>query len=435
MKNNFTSNTLIALNPEWKWQDFAERSQQITAQLKQDDVHSVAFWFDDAASFACTMLACFNANVRILLPPNLLPENQQWIARHSDFLFDDKRFESYGILQKVSENRPLFDAENQTEIWLKTSGSSGEPKVLCKTAQQMWIESQAIVSSIPFNTADFHVVSSVSAQHHYGLSYRIMLPLAMGWTIGRQQLPYPEYMIAESLHAKKCLWISSPALLSHLNMADSRFADFNLGGIISSGGVLPVHVGNALREKLNTTVVECYGSTETGAIAFRAGDGLWSPTPLTQVGLNEQGALWVDSQWLNQREQTADAAEFYGEKFKLLGRIDRIIKFGDKRISLVSIEQHLLQQSLVADCYIAQHPEKARPAAWVALTEEGIRAYHQQGRGALIEQLRHFLMQSQEVAAIPRFWRFTQQLPRNSQSKISRLDFNRVFLTQQDDNL
>ncbi|OOF54889.1 AMP-binding protein [Rodentibacter genomosp. 2] len=435
MKNNFTPNTLIALNPEWKWQDFAERSQQITAQLKQDNVHSVAFWFDDAASFACAMLACFNANVRILLPPNLLPENQQWIAEHSDFLFDDKRFETYGILQKVRENRPLFDEKNQTEIWLKTSGSSGEPKILCKTAQQMWIELQAIVSSIPFNTPGFHIVSSVSAQHHYGLSYRIMLPLAMGWTIGRQQLPYPEYMIAESLYAKKCLWISSPALLNHLNMADSRFADFNLGGIISAGGVLPVHIGNALREKLNTTVVECYGSTETGAIAFRADDGLWSPTPLTQVGLNEQGALWVDSQWLNQREQTADAAEFYGEQFKLLGRIDRIVKFGDKRISLVNIEQHLLQHPLVADCYIAPHPKKARPAAWVALTEEGIRVYHQQGRVALIEQLRHFLMQSQEMAGIPRFWRFTQLLPRNSQSKISRLDFNQIFLTQQDDNL
>ncbi|OOF36755.1 AMP-binding protein [Rodentibacter heidelbergensis] len=435
MKNNFTDDQFIALNPEWKWADFVARSQQITQQLKQDGVNSVAFWFDDAASFACTMLACFNAHVRILLPPNLLAENQHWIAKHSDFLFDDKRFETYGILQKVSENRPLFDFNNQTEICLKTSGSSGEPKVLCKTAQQMWMESQAIISSIPFNTPDFHVVSSVSAQHHYGLSYRIMLPLAMGWSIGRQQLPYPEYMIAESRYAPKSLWISSPALLSHLNTADLRFADIYLGGIISAGGVLPDHIGNGLREKLNTLVVECYGSTETGAIAFRANDGLWTPTRQTKVGLNEQGALWVNSPWLNQPEQTADAAELQGQQFKLLGRIDRIVKFGDKRISLVNIEQHLLQHPWVSDCYIAPHPEKARPAAWVALTEKGISIYHQQGRVAFIEQLRYFLMKSQEVAGIPRFWRFVPYLPRNSQSKISRADFNQTFLNQQDDNL
>lgn len=436
MKYNFTHDTLIALNPEWKWQDFSARSQQIAAQLIQDDIRSVAFWFEDAANFACVMLACFQAKVRILLPPNLLPENQEWLAQNSDFLFDDKGFETYGILQKIVEKQPLFESseqDNQTEIWLKTSGSSGEPKILRKTAQQMWLESEAIASSIPFSTPDFHVVSSVSAQHHYGLSYRIMLPLTMGWTIGRQQLPYPEYLLTESQLAKKSLWISSPALLTRLNMADPKFSTFQLGGIISSGGVLPAHVGNALREKLNTTVVECYGSTETGAIAFRADDGLWTPTSLTQVGLNEQGALWVDSQWLNQREQTADAAEFYDHQFKLLGRIDRIVKFGDKRISLVNIEQHLLQHPLVVDCYIAQHPEKARPAAWVALSAQGLSLLQQEGRSALIHQLRDFLMRSQEAAGIPRFWRFTDQLPRNSQSKISNLDFEQVFLNAQGD--
>lgn len=433
MKNNFTQESLIALNPAWTWQDFAYRVGQIEAQLKQDNISSVAFWFDDAASFACTLLACFNANVRILLPPNLLPENQQWIAENSDFLFDDKLFEQYGITQKGMENKPHFDEQNQTEIWLKTSGSSGEPKILRKTARQMWLESQAIAAAIPFKGADFHVVSSVSAQHHYGLSYRVMLPLTMGWTIGRKQLPYPEYMIAESLNAKKSLWISSPALLTRLNLEDTRFNTFQPDGIISSGGMLPVHIANALREKLNTCVLEGYGSTETGVIGFRPDDGLWTPPPFIRLGLNEQGALWVEAEWLNQREQTADAVEFYGNQFKLLGRIDRIVKFGDKRISLVNIEQDLLQHPLVADCYIAQHPEQDRPAAWVALSEIGIETYQKQGRFALIEQLRHFLLQSQESAGIPRFWRFAHILPRNSQSKISRLDFNQVFLNSQDE--
>lgn len=433
MKNNFIQDSLIALNPAWTWRDFSFRSQQIAAQLTQDKISAVAFWFEDAANFACTMLACFHAKVRILLPPNLLPENQQWIAENSDFLFDEECFKTYGIEKNSVENYPHFDEQNQTEIWLKTSGSSGEPKILCKTAQQMWLESQAIAAAIPFHSLDFHVVSSVSAQHHYGLSYRVMLPLTMGWTIGRKQLPYPEYMIAESLMAKKSLWISSPALLTRLNLEDARFAEFQPDGIISSGGVLPVHIANTLREKLKTCVLEGYGSTETGVIAFRADDGLWTPNPFIRLGLNEQGALWVEAEWLNQREQTADAVEFHGEKLKLLGRIDRIVKFGDKRISLVNIEQDLLQHPFVADCYIAQHPEKDRPAAWVALNETGVAAYQQQGRNEVIEQLRHFLLQSQEAAGIPRFWRFSRNLPRNSQSKISRLDFNQTFLNPQDE--
>ncbi|WP_050694148.1 AMP-binding protein [Aggregatibacter aphrophilus] len=427
--------TLIARHPDWQWQDFIARAWQIAAQLRQDNVRTVAFWFEDAALFACTMLACFHAGVRILLPPNLLEENQQWIAENADFLFDDPQFAHYGVTQKHPENPPHFACHAQTEIWLKTSGSSGQPKILVKTAAQMWLEADAIRQSLPFSAGNhIHLVSSVSAQHHYGLSYRIMLPLTMGWTIARRQLPYPEHLIEESLSAPSVVWISSPALLTRLNLNAPKLAQCPFAGIISSGGVLPVDVGNAMRKQLQTHVIECYGSTETGAIAFRADDGLWQPTPLTQVGLNEEGALWVESVWLNQREQTADAAELANGKFNLLGRIDRIVKFGDKRISLVKIEQDLLRHPWLVDCYVAQHPKHARPAAWVALNTDGIQAYKTLGRNELVNRLRHFLMQSQENSALPRFWRFTDELPRNSQSKIGKRDFEQVFLTQKEEH-
>ncbi|WP_109078581.1 AMP-binding protein [Aggregatibacter kilianii] len=435
LTNQREATTLISRNPDWQWADFYERAWQIADQLAQDKVKSVAFWFDDAALFACTMLACFHAGVRILLPPNLLAENQQWIKEHADFLFDDALFANYGITPKYVEKRPHFSLNNQTEIWLKTSGSSGQPKILVKTAAQMWLESEAIRQSLPFPAGNgIHLVSSVSAQHHYGLSYRIMLPLTMGWSIARKQLPYPEYLIEESLPAKAVLWISSPALLTRLNLADEKLKRCSFAGIISSGGVLPAHTGNAIREQLGATVIECYGSTETGAIAFRADDGLWQPTPLTRVGLNDEGALWVQSEWLNQREQTADAAELIDGKFNLLGRLDRIVKFGDKRISLVKIEQDLLRHSWVADCYVAQHPQHLRPAAWVALNAAGIAAYRQLGRHELVNQLRSFLMQTQERSGLPRFWRFTTELPRNSQSKIGKNDFNQVFLTEKEEH-
>ena len=78
-----------------------------------------------------------------------------------------------------------------------------------------------------------------------------------------------------------------------------------------------------------------------------------------------------------QREQTADGVEIIGNQFNLLGRIDRIVKFGDKRISLVRIEQDLLKHPYIRDCYVAQHPNHLRPAAWVELKEEGISFYLQ----------------------------------------------------------
>lgn len=430
----FQSSSIIALNPHWAWQDFTHRSQQIRQQLQQENIHTVAFWFEDAAYFACTMLACFDAGVKILLPPNLLEENQQWITENANFLFNDTLFETYGIRQKVANQAFVINKTSQTEIWLKTSGSSGQPKIMKKTAEKMWQESEAICASLPFPQGEnIHVVSSVSAQHHYGLSYRVMLPLNMGWSIARKQQPYPEYLIAESLRASQIVWISSPALLTHLNLDDPLLHQCNILGILSSGGMLPEETAKAMRAKLNTKTIEGYGSTETGVIAFREQAGLWTPTPVTRLGTNEEGALWVESPWLEQREQTADAVEIIGNQFHLLGRIDRIVKFGDKRISLVKIEQDILKHPWVTDAYIAQHPTHLRPAAWIALNAEGIAAYRQSGRHFVAKTLRCFLSEIQEHSGLPRYWRFASALPRNSQSKISRMDFEHVFLNQKDE--
>ena len=129
--------------------------------------------------------------------------------------------------------------------------------------------------------------------------------------------------------------------------------------------------------------------------------------------------MWIEASWLGQREQTADVVEFEENGFRLLGRADRIVKIADKRIALVGVEQALNQHDFVADCYIAPYPQKSRLAAWVGLTEQGIQQFREQGRRALIHQLKGYLEQSQEKAAIPRFWRFTDKLPRNSQSKIN----------------
>ena len=101
MNNLRDPHALIARHPDWQWQDFLIRAWQISAQLKQEKIKSVAFWFDDAALFVCAMLACFHSGTRILLPPNLLSENQQWIKENADFLFDDTLFNHYGIEQKI----------------------------------------------------------------------------------------------------------------------------------------------------------------------------------------------------------------------------------------------------------------------------------------------------------------------------------------------
>ena len=422
------------LQPIWQTKTFQIRSQQICQQLQQEKIHRVALWFEDALDFTCALLACLNANVKVLLPPNLLAENQQWIAQNADLFLSAENIHQYGILQKISNIIPLIDKQNQTEICLKTSGSSGNAKIITKTAQQMWAEAQTLADSLPFKRgADTLLLGSVSVQHLYGLTFRVFLALEMGWQLGREQLQYPEYLISASQHCSQAIWVSSPALLTHLNLDNADLTTAKIAGIISSGGALPEQVAENIRHKIAKPVIEIYGSTETGVIAFRDNCSLWQPFPNSTLGVNEQGALWVKSDWISKAEQTADAVELTDQGFKLLGRIDRIVKLGDKRVSLVKIEQDLLNHYWVKDCYIALHPEQQRPVAWIALNTKGIAEYKQQGRKAIIQHLRQFLSTYQEKFALPRFWRFSDTLPRNSQSKISRLDFEKICYANQDE--
>lgn len=400
---------------------------QITAQLRQDDIQSVALWLENSTEFACALLACLNAKVRVILPPNLLEENQQWVAQNSDLFLNDENFITYGVLQKVDESAPLVDKCNLTEIWLKTSGSSGSAKIIRKTARQMWLEAEALAETLPFERGErITVLGSVNVQHLYGLTFRIFLALEMGWTLGQDQLQYPEFLIAETRHSYKAVWISSPALLSNLNLANPEFRELALCGIVSAGSALSTKVAEEIRQTLPCPVVEIYGSTETGVIAYRQDNRLWQQLVNSRIGINEQGALWVENPWISRREQTADAVEISTSGFELLGRIDRIVKLGDKRVSLAKIEQDLLLHEWVSDCFIGLHPVHFRPLAWLALTPEGIEMLERQGRKTVIRILRQFLQRTQETFALPRYWRFSEKLPRNSQSKIDRKDFERI---------
>ena len=298
----------IALDPVWSRQDFAYRSHQISQQFEQDGIKSIGLWFEDAANFACVLLACFNANVRVLLPPNILQENQQWIAENADLLLTDENFASFGISQKQLKNRPLFERNNQTEVWLKTSGSSGEAKIIVKTAEQLWLEAETVTQILPFSSEeDVYLTGTVSVQHFYGLTYRVMLPLYRGWVIGRLQHDFPEKLIVDSQRPYKTVWISSPTLLIHLGINHPKLDKFNLIGVVTSGGVLDESEAQNISQLLNAPLIEGYGSTETGVIATKQNSKYWKVVPQAEIGVNDQGALWIKSNLVPHLEQTADA--------------------------------------------------------------------------------------------------------------------------------
>ena len=272
------------------------------------------------------------------------------------------------------------------------------------------------------------VVGSVSPQHLYGLSFRVVLALCAGWPIHRMQCVYPESLLAAALPMRRSVWISSPMLLDALG--EDRVGPRLRGSVsrlVSSAGSLSAATSERLHRQLGILPDEIYGSTETGVIAHRQGSGPWQPLPSVQHGTDAEGALWVDSPWSGGRRQLADLVSPQGSGFVLEGRRDRIIKLADKRVSLAHVEATLKEHAWVADGACGLSPVHKRLAVALVLSPEGATAWREQGRASVLNALRDHLRGSLDVVALPRSWRVVDRLPRDAQGKLPQAAWQRLF--------
>lgn len=432
---NFSDNTPIALDPLWTRADFIRTVHALSLKLKQNNIRSAALWFDDAALFAAALLAVWRSGGKALLLPNTAPGNLTW-AKSAQILLTDTDIVSDGIrvwqmptpcdgMPSESRIPKALDILPESEVHLRTSGSGGEAKTIVKTAAQIESEARALAAAIPFGRGKTAVLGSVSPQHMYGFTFRFALPLLTGWAMVRRQNAYPELLLSASLNVPsdyQNVWIASPALLNRFGEnRDWAALNGRIDGIVSAGGELPPETA-ALLEQYAVRPYEVYGSTETGIIASRQKQTLWQPFPNVSVR-NTGKSVEISSPWTGGVQYIADCIETHEDGFALLGRQDRIIKLADKRISLNQIEHELLKHPWIADAHCALHPEHGRIAVWAALDTEGITAWLEQGRTAVIAALKQHLAQTQDTAALPRYWRFTDRLPRNGQGKITAADF------------
>ncbi len=403
---------------------FAQGCLRVAGALRARSVRRAALWFDDAADLACALLACWRAGVEAVLPGDSQAQTcasldtavDAWLT-DADLPLPAARQWRLADLQGHPALEPAELDESQTLV-LCTSGSSGTPKHIVKQWRQLAAEVQALEHQWP--DAQTPVLGSVSAQHMYGLPFRVLWPLCAGRQIDRRQRLYPEDLQQASLRHASFAWIASPALLRRLGQRlDWAQLRGRLTRIHSSGGPLPIAVSDEIERSLGLRPTEIYGSSETGAVAWRMGNADWRPLPGVAVDLNDDGALRVASPWVNADDrQTADGAETTPDGFRLLGRLDRIVKVEEKRISLPMLEQALMEHAYVADARLGKPADASRLAALVALSARGLHALRNEGRKTVVEALRAHLASRFESLAVPRSWRLFRHLPGNAQGKL-----------------
>jgi 3-hydroxymyristoyl/3-hydroxydecanoyl-(acyl carrier protein) dehydratase len=440
----------VANAPDQLHPAFAHESLRLAAGLAQQRVRRVALWFEDAGLLAQALLACWRADVVALLPGDVRPLTCSALDAGVDLWISDTALPLPAARQQqaaqLARQPALAPAELDPDaggLILCTSGSSGAPKRIAKSWRQMQAEIDALQAAWPTLPMPAAVLGSVSPQHMYGLPFRVLWPLCAGRAIDREQRAYPEDIQDATVAHAQALWIASPALLKRLG-DDLRWSELSgkVAAIFSSGGPLPAETAEAIARHGLPRPIEIYGSSETGAVAWRQHEPAWRLLPgvLAGVGVDEAsiddaavrpqdtGILHVQSPWTaaQARETTQDRVRIAAQGFLLLGRNDRIVKIEEKRIALPQVEHWLARHAYVAEARVGQADGQRRLSALVALSGAGLLALRANGRRELVQVLQKHMADGVDTLAIPRRWRLMQALPYNTQGKLTQEIFDRA---------
>lgn len=311
----------------------------------------------------------------------------------------------------------------QSQLTLFTSGSSGQPKAINKSLQQLQCEVETLEQYWGQRLVQAQVLATVSHQHIYGLLFRILWPLAAGRCFHSQMYLSPEPLLKAADNIPS-YWVASPAQLKRLDELTPWQDMAHLKAIFSSGGTLAKEFATQIYDCCEHKVIEVFGSSETGGIAWRqqVDNELWTPFNDISITVNQQGLAQLSSPYLP--EQTTmlldDKIDLHTQgRFALLGRIDRIVKVEEKRLSLDELEISLRRTCWVQQCHsFLLTDRRDKIGVVLVLTGIGKEMLQQQGRSELVTQLRKQLMQAFETVLLPRKWVFMQSLPLTAQAKI-----------------
>jgi len=412
----------VALCPALEHEALRQQALRLAGGLRSRNITRLALHLEDAGELAIALLGAWRAGVTVLLPADLQPATRQRLADQADLWLTDQAGDS-ALAELLGEALPAAPLDlDQCRLLLCTSGSSGEPKLIEKHLRQLANEVEVLEDQWGAELGQACIIGSVAAQHIYGLLFRVLWPLCAGRPLLRRTLPFPEdIQLASREHADFCL-VASPALLKRMGDNLDWPALSRVRRVFSSGGPLPAEAAQQLQQRLDQAPTEIYGSSETGGIAWRQGGSLWQPFVGVELSQDEQGALRIASPCLppGHVEQTADAARIQADgRFELLGRLDRIVKLEEKRISLPMLESALSEHPFVSEARLSViEDNRAFLAALVALSDAGLHALRNQGRRALTQALRKHLAQYCEALALPRRWRLVRQMPCNAQGKL-----------------
>ncbi|MET3132931.1 acyl-coenzyme A synthetase/AMP-(fatty) acid ligase/3-hydroxymyristoyl/3-hydroxydecanoyl-(acyl carrier protein) dehydratase [Oxalobacteraceae bacterium GrIS 1.11] len=411
---------------------FVARMRAWRALLRRQSGTQFALYLDDGIEFGAALLGAWQAGKTIWLAADTLAASCGALRGSVDGFLGDFPASCAPLLpgdedDDADADAALTLAPDFAALVVHTSGSTGAAQAIPKRLAQIDSEVATLESLFGARAAGAVVLATVSHQHIYGLLFKLLWPLSAAREIVARSVEFPE-QLAQLLAQRPCVLVASPAHLkrlpAHLDWAGARR---HVRAIFSSGGPLAPETAQACAALLGQAPVEVYGSSETGGVAWRqpapGGDPSWLAFPsvawrLQDEQLEVRSPHLPDDAWLRLADRACRSG---AARFLLLGRSDRIVKIEEKRISLDAIEAALRASGLVEQARMllceAAPGRRQQLAAFVVLDGAGRAALAGEGKLALNRRLRAALRGVVEAVALPRRWRYLEQMPINAQGK------------------
>lgn len=426
--------------------DFTDAIKALTFSIsKSKNVKSIAVCVEDAYNFSIAFIAAMYAKKTPVLLGNITAHTFDDIESKADLVLSDldishisvpalnikqlvnESLEEYSSLLNTDrtafEERYFSALDEMSPIIFYTSGTTGKSKRVNKTLRSMQID-----ITCSFEIADnlesydrIKLISTVPPYHMYGLTYRIFMPILRHLPMTSFMIRYPEEL--ENYADENIILISSPAFIKRLDTA-IRAPHIRL--CQSAGSALPDDAALKFYNWCHCGITEIYGSTESNSMAHRYNKGdrpLFIPFSAVRFVKIEDG-YELDSLMSDGYNRIDDNLEFEGPYFRITGRKDKIVKIEENRVSLTQIEKLLKDNPLIKDAVALVITKNSRTCIGAvcilnkrASGSTDVAPDSVFSKKTVVMTLKEYLRGYLPAVAIPRYFRFVENIPVNHMGK------------------
>ncbi|MDE0884888.1 MAG: AMP-binding protein [Myxococcota bacterium] len=161
------------------------------------------------------------------------------------------------------------DKSLQSSILLQSSGTTGQPKLVCRGMRSLLITGKSLVRSIHLVPAD-RVLINIPLCHSYGIDMGLLAATVAGSELELHSRYSPGATRSALSEGRITVWPGVPLMFDTISRSMKAPAVHRLRSAISAGSPLPLRVYAQFLEGFKTQIGQLYGASEFGSAFYNS---------------------------------------------------------------------------------------------------------------------------------------------------------------------